>query len=496
MRQKCVPHEFFSCTASRVMRFALFFAPRPPFTVFMNFPRLAVLPASAIPTLYRAFWRFAEGNRGRVFGASSLLIGSQLIKLVIPWLAAKAINAVQLSGGQDLQHAGLLILLILLAAAGSWALHGPGRVIERSVGIRVRQNLSDQLYARVSNLPLAWHESHATGETQARLEKASGALFNFAQNQFVYLQNTVNLVGPLIALMLLSRVTGWAAMLGYLVIGLVIVRFDKALLRLARQENAAHNRYSAALVDCLGNISTVISLRLHAATRVILRSRLAEVFVPLRRSLILVQLKWCSVDLLSIVLCWGLVTLYAIVGHRHAETLLIGNLFMVYQYAQQSGGVIGAIASHYQSFARMQVDYASAEPIWSAAERRHDPMTPPADWKRLQVDGLDFQYGTSRSSLALEGVSLSIARGERLALVGGSGSGKTTLMRVLAGLYDASSACYSFDGMLFPGVRDLSRITTLILQEADLFDGSVRDNLTFGAPHSEEAIKAAVRTAG
>jgi ABC-type multidrug transport system fused ATPase/permease subunit len=463
----------------------------------MSPARPPALSISGLPGLYRAFWRFADGQRRKVLASSALLVGSQLVKLAIPWLAAQAINAIQLSGTQGLGSAGGLILLILLAACLAWAMHGPGRIIERSVGIHVRGNLADRLYARVANLPLAWHETHHTGETQQRLEKATGALFSFAQSQFIYLQNCVNLAGPIAALTLLSLPTGGAALCGYLLIGLVIVRFDRALLRLAQAENDAHHRYSAALVDCLGNIATVISLRLQPATRTILRNRLAAVFAPLRRSLVLVEAKWCSVDLMTISLSWGLVALYAVQAQRGTDTLLLGNVFMVYQYAQQAGGVIVALASHYQNFTRMQVDYANAEPIWAAAERRPGPMPAPADWQRVQVDGLAFEYGGERGERpALEGVTLALRRGERVALVGGSGAGKTTLLRVLCGLYEPTGACYAFDGKLYPGVRDLRDICSLIPQEAQLFDGTLLDNLTFGVPYPRDLVGRAIRTAG
>lgn len=454
---------------------------------------LATPGSGGLPALYRAFWKFSQGQRHRVVLASALLVGSQLVKLAVPWLAAQAINAIQLSGGGGAGEAGLLVLAILLTVMVSWALHGPGRVIERSVGIHVRESLSDALYARVARLPLAWHAAHHSGETQARLEKAGSALFNFAQSQFIYLQNLVNLAGPLVALLLLSRATGALALAGYGLIALVIVRFDRLLLRLAERENDAYRRYGAALVDCLGNVGTVMSLRLQTATRAILRSRLAESFVPFRRSLVLIEAKWCAVDLMSISLAWGLVALYAMLAGRGGEALLLGNLFMVYQYAQQAGNVIGALASHYQNFTRMRVDYASAEPIWSAPERPRESMHPPADWTTIQVDGLDFRYGNRP---ALSGVHLQMHRGQRIALVGGSGAGKTTLMRVLAGLYEADSACYGFEGVLYPGVRDLGSIATLIPQEAHLFDGSVRDNLTFGAALPDAALLEAVRIAG
>ena len=94
--------------------------------------------------LYRAFWQYAEGARIQVVGSSALLIGSQLARLTLPWLTAQAINAVQVSGADSTRNAAVLILLILLATVVSWMMHGPGRVIERSIAVRVRKQLADQ----------------------------------------------------------------------------------------------------------------------------------------------------------------------------------------------------------------------------------------------------------------------------------------------------------------------------------------------------------------
>ena len=61
----------------------------------------------------------------------------------------------------------------------------------------------------------------------------------------------------------------------------------------------------------------------------------------------------------------------------------------------------------------------------------------PHDWKRIDIEGLEFSYARNcRDTPMLNGVSLTLNRGETIALVGPSGSGKSTLMRVLAGLYD------------------------------------------------------------
>jgi ATP-binding cassette subfamily B protein len=445
--------------------------------------------------LYRAFWHYAAGARLKVVASSALLVSSQLTRLAIPWLTAQAINAVQTSGtGAAGLSAAALILLILGATVASWVMHGPGRVIERTVAVRVRQQLSDRLYRRVSGLPLAWHEKHHSGETLHRMQKTTLALSDFAGSQFIYLQNFVSLVGPVVALMLLSAVTGSLAIAGFLVIGLVIVRFDKVLMDLVKAQNDAERRYSSALVDALGNVSTIISLRLQRATSALLDSRLTAVFGPLRRNIVINEAKWCAMDVLTMSLTWGMVAAYAWSAQRSATGLLIGNVFMVYQYANQAGGVIAQLATHYQNFARMRVDYGNADPIWNATERQAPQGGLPDDWRRIEVDALEFSYARNRRDTPLlNGVALSLHRGEALALVGPSGSGKSTLMRVLAGLYDTDRGRFTVDGMPHVGLRNLGALATLIPQDAEVFEGTILDNISFGVPYAPEAIGEALR---
>ena len=149
-------------------------------------------------------------------------------------------------------------------------------MIERIVGLRVRHALADRLYARLARTPLAWRERHHAGDLQHRMAQSSGALYDFTQNQFVYLQNAVNLIGPLVALALLSTLSGLLALLGFGLVAWIVVAFDRPLMKLAAAENAAERRYASALLDALSNVATVMSLRLHDSTRRLLGRRLAE----------------------------------------------------------------------------------------------------------------------------------------------------------------------------------------------------------------------------
>ena len=450
----------------------------------------------AAQDLFRALWQHAASVRPQLLGAAGLLSGAQLMRLTMPWLAAQAINALQQG---SLATAGRWIVYLIGIYLLSWLLHGPGRVLERNVGVRVRERLTDQLYARIAAAPLAWRDGRHSGELQHRVMQASRALSDFAQSQFGYLQSAFNFVGPLVALALLSATSGAIAVTGYVVIALIIVRFDRALMQLARAENDAERRYAAALLDFVGNAGTVIGLRLQAASRRVLGRRMEAVMAPLRRAVMVNEGKWFAVDLLGMGLTWLLVVVYVLQHRQPGQAIALGTVFMIYQYAQQAASVVGAMASNFQSFARMHTDYSSAEPIWAAPA---DPATAvpaavpavvaDAPWQTLQLRGATWRYeGDARG--CLHGVDLLLRRGTRVALIGPSGGGKSTLLRTLAGLYAPQEGALLRDGMAVPW-SELRTLATLIPQEADVFEASVQENLTFGEPADAAALQRAVHT--
>lgn len=457
-----------------------------------SFPSSSLGMGRAALVLYRALWRYAEGARRQLMGAVALLSGAQLVKLTLPWLASHAINALQQN---DMPTAGLWILFLVGSYMMSWVFHGPGRVLEGNVGVRVRERLADDLYARIAAAPLTWRDGRHSGDLQHRVLQSSRALSAFARGMYGYLHSALNFIGPLVALTLLSHVSGIIAVSGYLIIALVTLRFDLALMRLARSENDQERRYVAALLDFVSNAGTVIGLRLQAASRKILGHRLETVMKPLRRALWVNEVKWCVVDLAGMCLTWILVVEYVLRHREPGQALLLGTIFMIYQYAQQAASVVSAIASNFQSFSRMHTDYSSAEPIWQAPG---DPaaavpaVQPDAPWQTLELRGATWRYsGEGRGGL--HGVDLVLRRGSRVALIGASGGGKSTLLRMLAGLYPPQQGELLRDGKPVDWA-ELRTLATLIPQEAEVFEASVQENLTFGEPADAAALQAAVHT--
>lgn len=460
-------------------------------------------PALGIGRLYRELWRFAEGHRLQLLGAFALLIGSQLSKLAVPALAGTAINTMQAQGIAGAGKAGTLLALVFGATAVSWLLHGPGRILERNVALAVRQKLSTDLMERLFAAPLVWHETRHGVETGHRVQQSTRALYDFAQSQFIYLQSATNLLGPVIALCVISAWVGVAAVCGYAVLGAIIVLFDKVMMRLAAAENAADRRYWSSLSDALVNILSIFALKMRAGVLRLVEARLHAVFVPVRRSIVYNEAKWASVDLLNSALWIALVVLYvwlsirgsgataAAAGEAGATgTIALGNLFMVYEYALQAGGVITGIAANLQSLARQRTDFGSAAPIRRLATMRANPGGPAVagSWLELQFSGLGYTHrrehadDSEAQSGAIRDVALRLEHGRRYALIGPSGSGKTTLLRTLAGLYTPQAGQLAIDGgretldaAQMPDA--LQSMVTLLPQDADLFSGSVRENL-------------------
>ncbi len=190
-------------------------------------------------------------------------------------------------------------------------------------------------------------------------------------------------------------------------------------------------------------------------------------------------------------------------ANEAGKPLLIGSVFMVFQYTQQAGGVISAIALFYQTFTRYQVEFASAEPIMKATVESAPKMTLlPAtaqklkNWYHINLEGLTFWHPHSRSpEPALADISLHLGRGQRLALVGESGSGKSTLMRVLVGLYFAKKIRLILDGDYLNYLHDLSEIAILIPQDAEVFEATLKQNLTMGQDCPPEVLQAAIEAA-
>jgi ATP-binding cassette subfamily B protein len=163
-------------------------------------------------------------------------------------------------------------------------------------------------------------------------------------------------------------------------------------------------------------------------------------------------------------------------------------------------GAIGNIGSLYESalFIRDFHEFADQVPKrWtSGAEATGRVGHPP--FAEIDVHDVGFTY-PSRTEPSLQGVSLSIQRGQVIALVGENGSGKTTLAKLLSGLYRPSTGRIEWDGVDTAEInsKDLRSHVAVLFQDYVRYFLTARDNVAIGRttrePTDEAVVPAAAR---
>ena len=116
----------------------------------------------------------------------------------------------------------------------------------------------------------------------------------------------------------------------------------------------------------------------------------------------------------------------------------------------------------------------------------------------IEFRNVKFAY-PNRSDSAIEGISFKISAGERVALIGRVGSGKSTIQRLIMGLYQPTDGAVLLDGIDLRQLdtADVRRNVASVSQDVTLFQGSLRENITFGLPFADDsAVVAAAEVAG
>jgi ATP-binding cassette subfamily B protein len=386
-------------------------------------------------------------------------------------------------------------LVAITAAAGVFT-YLRGRLSSIASENTIRR-LRERLYDRLQHLPSAYFDRAETGDLVQRCTSDVETVRTFLESHVVEIgRASIMFVVPLPLMFLIdARMTAIAVMLVPLLFGFSLWFF----LRVRRSFTAvdeAEGRMTAMLQENLAGIRVVRSFARQDFECARFAVHNAEHRDATARMFALLAWYWSSTDLLCLAQR-GLVAVYGIV--RIVDGTLQVGAFLYFLTAvsmfvfplRMMGRVVADLGKTTVALARLHEILGHATEAAPAEPARFAPAR-----GELVLEHVRFAHGDAAP--ALEDLSLRIAAGTTVAIVGASGAGKSTLVELLLRLRDPDTGSIHLDGV---DLRTLDRKQVrerivAVLQEPFLFSRSVAENLRFARPDAElDALVEATRTA-
>ena len=366
------------------------------------------------------------------------------------------------------------------------------------VGEKFLRDLRIRVFDHIQAMSMAFFDGEQTGRLVARMTSDIDSLQELVQQGLVmFVQSGLLLVFSIIVLISLSPMLSLVCLVAIPLVAAASIRF-----------RTASNRAYLKVRDRIGQTLTLLQEGL-SGVRVIQafgREDIQESRFNKRNNAQLdAQMHAIRISAMyfPVIELSGVVTTAALIGIGgmmvHSGYATVGTVAAFVLYL---GGLFEPIQNLSQLFNTLQSAGAALSKIFGLLdtsspilERPGAVDLPPTG--AIEVRDVAFAYDGRKK--VLSDVSLTIAPGERLALVGPTGAGKSTLAKLIARLYDPTDGSISFGGI---DLRDstlasLRRTICVVPQEGFLFNGSILDNVRVGRQGaSDDEVRAALATIG
>lgn len=446
-------------------------------------------------SLLRTSWRYAKKDRKKLLVIYGMFLCANIILSLNPLLLGWFVGKAQKDTTHIFTYAGVYVGGYFLLKLAQWCLHGPARVMERTLAFNMSRNFMEEKYHQTLHLTAKWHQDNHSGATINRIGKAYGALRGFFDAGFNYISTFSKFIFSVTAILLFSPLFGSIAVgLGILTV-CIIARFDKSFIKTLSDVNEKEHQVNSNLFDSLSNIRTVITLRLEASMEKGLMGKLVTMVRPYRKNSVVNEWKWFVADMM-VTLIYCVIVLGFVYQHWVPGTVFyVAGLVTLLGYVGQFTSVFQSVAGQYTDLVQFNTHIEGAAHITAEYNKKHRgdaPLALPAKWQSLHIRQLDFSYKTTHErqhkTHHLHNLDIHIKRGSKIALIGESGSGKSTLMTLLRGLYmPDKEADITVDGRPY-SLETIHESTTLFPQEPEIFENTIDYNITLGLPCSREEL--------
>jgi len=460
-------------------------------------PDSNAVPRSSVPPL-RQLWAHAGRHRRKVVLATTFSILNKIFDVAPELLIGAAVDVVvntdqsfigRLFGVEDRFDQLTILALVTIAV---WIAESVTDYIAdltwRNLAQDIEHDVRMEAYRHVQELELAYFEDRSSGGLMAVLNDDVNQLERFLDlgaNEVILTVTNVLLVG--LAFAIISPQIALLAFLPIPVIVLGSLRYQRSLEKRYDAVRAAAGRIADTLTNNLGGITTIkaFTSEEREVERVAVDSqaysdanaeaiRYSSAFIPLIRMAILAGF-----------------TMTLVVGGRAAlrgdlDIGLFSSLVYMTQRLLWPLTRLGETLDLYQramASCRRIFGLLEVEPSIQPGARELDRPVQGA----VRFDAVRFAYGDGAE--VLRGFDLAIAPGETHAVVGATGAGKSTIVKLLLRLYEPTTGSINIDDVPIDELTfgSLRGAIGFVSQDVFLFQGTVRENLTYGRPDATEA---------
>ena len=442
---------------------------------------------------------FALRYRGRIFWALIALTVASSSTLAIPLAVRRMIDFGFSTEGAGLidKYFGMLIVVVTILAAASASRY----YLVMTLGERVVADIRTAVFEHLTRLDAGFYDGVKSGEIVSRLSADTTQLkAAFGSSASIALRNLVLFMGAGGMMVYTSpRLTGLVALAIPLIV-LPLVASGRAVRNRSRDAQDRLADASAYATEAIGAMRVMQAFVAEALTvkrfsdaaedayetaRIATRARsiLTGVAIALVFSSVVGILWYGAQDVLAGNITPGTLSQFVLYAIFAAGGL--GELSQVWGEVSAAAGSAGRLA-----------ELLAIEPAIRAPAKPQTLPNPPVGTVRF--DNVAFAYPSRPNEPVLNGVSFSVKKGERVAIVGPSGAGKTTIMQLLLRFYDASAGSIQIDGIDIREVdpRAMRDRIALVPQESMIFGTSLADNIRYGRPNaSDAAVKEAATRA-
>lgn len=433
--------------------------------------------------------RYLKPVKGRLALLLIMLLTSTGLQLLNPQIIKRFIDTAA-SGGvltNLVQLAGIFLVVAVFNQLITVAVSYLGN----DVAWRATNQLRGDLLKHCLRLDMRFHNVKTPGEMIERVDGDVTSISNFFAMFIVQVIGSFVLLAGILGFMFSVNVPIALVMTVFTLLSILFMVFIRNLgVDSSKNERAASASLFGLIEERIAGIEDVqanghvpyVMNRFYRIMRTVFRKG--------RKAWLLRVIPWNT----TVVLFALAVTAVLLLGvHYYMEGLIsIGTLFLIYQYTQMLNDPIEMLGDQVQEFQKAKSGMLRSRELLSmhsVIEEGTEEQLPEGPLG-LEFSQVHFSYNQDKP--VLQDITFAIKPGERLGIIGRTGSGKSSLSRVLLRLYNLDRGTIRVGGTDITklSLQALYRRVGMVTQDVQLFDGTLRDNLTlFNGDVSDQMIK-------